>query len=169
MTRLVRELGRTPVHLGPGGHAEVLPAYTGGTDWYAAYARRTEADGADGRLVALHGLDADWDTWEMHPNGDEVVVCLAGELTLIRESAEGSHIREDLCAGGYVIIPAGVGHTADVAGLATALFITSGHGTQHRPVPDPPLFLRLCERVCQTETIGDKRQADWQTCATRGL
>ncbi|QVM84970.1 cupin domain-containing protein [Novosphingobium decolorationis] len=135
MTRLVRELGRTPVHLGPGGHAEALPAYTGTMDWYAAYARRTEADGPDGRLVALHCLDADWDSWEMHPCGDEVVVCLAGELTLIRESAEGSHICEDLHAGDYVIIPSGVWHTADIARLATALFITTGHGTQHRPRP----------------------------------
>lgn len=36
-------------------------------------------------------------------------------------------------AGDYAINPRGVWHTADVAGHATALFITAGVGTEHRP------------------------------------
>jgi hypothetical protein len=37
-----------------------------------------------------------------------------------------------LGAGQYVINEPGTWHTADVAGSATALFITAGLGTQHR-------------------------------------
>ena len=35
--------------------------------------------------------------------------------------------------GHYAINLPGVWHTADVKGHATALFITAGEGTQHRP------------------------------------
>jgi len=38
-----------------------------------------------------------------------------------------------LNAGQYAINAPGVWHTADVSGKATALFITAGMGTQHRP------------------------------------
>ena len=38
-----------------------------------------------------------------------------------------------LRAGEYAINPRGVWHTADVAGHATAVFITAGQGTEHRP------------------------------------
>ena len=40
-------------------------------------------------------------------------------------------IRRD--GGEYVINAPGVWHTADVEGSATALFITAGAGTEHRP------------------------------------
>jgi quercetin dioxygenase-like cupin family protein len=35
--------------------------------------------------------------------------------------------------GEYAINPPGAWHTADVDGRATALFVTAGMGTQHRP------------------------------------
>jgi hypothetical protein len=38
-----------------------------------------------------------------------------------------------LRAGEYAINPRGVWHTAGVASHATALFITAGMGTEHRP------------------------------------
>jgi len=38
-----------------------------------------------------------------------------------------------LAAGEYAINPPGVWHTADVTETATAIFITAGEGTQHRP------------------------------------
>ena len=36
-------------------------------------------------------------------------------------------------AGEYAINPPGTWHTADVEASATALFITAGEGTDHRP------------------------------------
>jgi hypothetical protein len=38
-----------------------------------------------------------------------------------------------LRTGEYAINPRGVCHTADVAGACTAMFITAGLGTEHRP------------------------------------
>jgi mannose-6-phosphate isomerase-like protein (cupin superfamily) len=99
----------------------------------ADYATRTATDGKEGRLVSLHTFAQSWDSWEMHPSGDEVVICTAGKITLHQEMADGSKTTFVLGLGEYAINPPGVWHTADVDGEATALFITAGMGTQHRP------------------------------------
>jgi quercetin dioxygenase-like cupin family protein len=127
-----RSLDRFPLHLGLGAKAVPQPEFTG-FDWYAAYGARHAADGAEGRLVALHTFSEPWTSWEMHPAGDEVVVCTAGEITLIQELASGTTECVTLRAGDYAINPPGIWHTADVTGQATALFITAGMGTENRP------------------------------------
>jgi quercetin dioxygenase-like cupin family protein len=127
-----RSLERFPLHLGLGARAVPQPEFAG-MEWYAGYGARHADDGAEGRLVALHSFAESWTSWEMHPAGDEVVVCTAGEITLIQELPNGSHDRVTLRAGDYAVNPPGVWHTADVAGQATALFITAGVGTEHRP------------------------------------
>ena len=125
-------LDRFPIHLGPGATAAPQPEFTG-MEWYAGYGARHGADGAEGRLVSLHTFAESWTSWEMHPAGAEVVVCTAGEIALIQQSADGRTERLTLRPGDYAINPPGVWHTADVAGQATALFITAGMGTEHRP------------------------------------
>lgn len=127
-----RSLERFPLHLGLGARAVPQPEF-GGMEWYAAYAERHAGDGAEGRLVAMHTFGESWTSWEMHPAGDEAVVCTAGEITLIQERPDGGAERVHLRAGDYAINPRGVWHTADVTGQATALFITAGMGTEHRP------------------------------------
>ena len=122
-----------PVHLGLGATADVEPEFTGAMEWYAGYGDRHHADGAEGRLVSMHTFRESWDLWEMHPNGAEVVLCTAGSLTLHQESPDGSTGSVTLAAGQYAINPPGVWHTADVEREATALFITAGLGTEHRP------------------------------------
>ncbi|OYY91139.1 MAG: cupin [Sphingomonas sp. 28-66-16] len=122
----------TPIHLGLGAKAVVQPDFTG-MAWYADYAARTAADGNEGRLVTMYRFTESWDVWEMHPSGDEVVVCLGGRMTLHQEMADGSTTTIDIGPGDYAINPPGAWHTADVDGEATALFITAGMGTQHRP------------------------------------
>ena len=124
-------LERFPLHLGLGARAVSQPEFTG-MEWYAAYAERHAADGPEGRLVSLYGFSESWTSWEMHPVGDEAVICIVGEITLIQEVAGGTE-SVTLGAGDYAINPRGVWHTADVAGHATALFITAGMGTEHRP------------------------------------
>ena len=64
--------------------------------------------------------------------GEKAVICTAGEITLIQELPDGTQ-SVALRAGDYAINPRGVWHTADIAGHATALFITAGVGTEHRP------------------------------------
>ena len=120
------------VHLGRGAKAEAQPAFDG-VQWYEAYAARTAGDGAEGRLVSLYRFDGNWDAWEMYPAGDELVVCIAGTMTLHQEFPDRAVETVTLGPGNYAINPPGVWHTADVAGEATALFVTVGMGTEHRP------------------------------------
>ncbi len=120
-----------PVHLGLNAKASTEPAFTG-MDWYADYGARHAQDGAQGRLVSMHTFDQSWDSWEMHPMGHEVVICTAGELTLIQE-VDGAQIQTVLGPGEYAINEPGIWHTAQVQTSATAVFITAGMGTEHRP------------------------------------
>lgn len=127
----VFSLGETPVHLGLGATVTREPRFTGDLGWYEAYGARHGADGAEGRLVSLHAFAEPWTSWEMHPRGEELVVCVAGVLTLHQE-IDGAVRTAVLRPGEAVVNPRGVWHTADVAGPATALFITAGEGTQVR-------------------------------------
>lgn len=120
-----------PVHLGLGATAIPQPEMTG-MEWYEAYAERVAADGKEGRLVSLYRFEEDWDVWEMHPKGDELVVCLDGEMVLHQQQTDGSVAKVTLSAGHYAINNPGVWHTADIAASATALFITAGEDTEHR-------------------------------------
>lgn len=122
-----------PLHLGLGATAVTQPEFTG-MEWYEAYAARTAEDGAEGRLVSLSSFAEDWTSWEMHPAGEEVVVCVAGRMVLHQELEDGGTLTLTLERGDYAINPRGAWHTADLPdGEATALFITAGMGTQHRP------------------------------------
>lgn len=126
-------IDKHPIHLGRRGSAIVQPEFTGTMDWYGGYVARHESDGFEGRLVSEFTFDRSWDAWEMHPNGSEVVLCTAGRITLHQEHADGTRDTVALAPGEYAINPPGTWHTADIAGEATAVFITAGVGTQHRP------------------------------------
>jgi uncharacterized cupin superfamily protein len=127
------DMASRPIHLGLGATAAVEPRFTGDFAWYEAYAERHRSDGREGRLVAMHTFDAPWSGWEMHPNGAEVVLCTAGTITVLQQQADGAVTSVRLGAGQYAINPPGVWHTADVEEPCTAVFITAGEGTQHRP------------------------------------
>lgn len=120
------------IHLGLGATAVPQPAFDG-MAWYQAYGERHGGDGVEGRLVSQHSFAESWDSWEMHPEGSEVVICTQGAITLVQEWPDGRREQIALAAGDYAINEAGVWHTADVDNHATAIFITSGIGTQHRP------------------------------------
>ena len=126
------DLRRFPVHLGLGSTVVPQPEFTG-IDWYEAYVDRTAADGGEGRLVSMYDFQTSWDSWEMHPHGDELVVCLSGKITLIQQRDDEPAHAIILSAGQYAINPTGTWHTADIAEPASALFITGGLGTRHRP------------------------------------
>lgn len=134
MTDAPLNLESRPIHLGLGASAVVQPAFPAderAMAWYADYGARSEADGVEGRLVSQFTFSEDWASWEMHPGGAEVVVCIAGTMTLIQQIDDAER-RIALQPGDYAINPPGVWHTADVSGTATALFITAGLGTEHR-------------------------------------
>jgi mannose-6-phosphate isomerase-like protein (cupin superfamily) len=125
-------LEKFPAHLGLGATAVREPEFTGDMAWYEAYGARHAADGKEGRLVSMHTFTMSWDTWEMHPAGDEMVICTAGQITL-HQDIDGKVRTVTLKTGEAVINPPGVWHTADVDEPATALFITAGMGTEVRP------------------------------------
>ena len=123
------------LHLGLGATAEVLEPFDG-MEWYERYGTAQAADGAEGRLVSMYTFDADWDSWEVHPEGAEVVICTAGSIELVQELADGSHATATLGAGQYAVNPPGTWHTANVADTTTCIFITAGKDTRHRPRRD---------------------------------
>lgn len=91
------------------------------------------ADLERGRLVTEFTMTEDWESWEVHPAGDEVVYLLSGSADLILEIGEGEHRPVELRDRGAVVVPAGTWHTADVHRPSQVLHITPGQGTRHRP------------------------------------
>jgi mannose-6-phosphate isomerase-like protein (cupin superfamily) len=85
-------------------------------------------------LVTSSEHDGDWQGWEMHPNGDEIVCLLAGSATLILEAPDGSRCELQLTEpGSFAFVPRGSWHTAKIAATARFFLITAGEGTMHRP------------------------------------
>jgi quercetin dioxygenase-like cupin family protein len=127
------EISKHPLHLGLGATVEVEPEFTGEMSWFESYGERHAQDGPEGRLVSMATFAGPWDMWEMHPVGAELVVCTSGTMTMHQEKPDGSTQSITLGPGQYAINEPGTWHTADIDGEATALFITAGQGTQHRP------------------------------------
>jgi quercetin dioxygenase-like cupin family protein len=131
-----RSLETYPIHLGLGARAVEQPEFPRderAMQWYADYAERHAADGAEGRIMAMYTFTESWPMWEMHPAGEEVVLCTAGTMTLHQEFPDGSTGTAVIGPGEYAINPRGTWHTAEIEGEATAVFVTAGAGTQHRP------------------------------------
>lgn len=83
-------------------------------------------------LVSEFSCDGDWGNWEMHPEGDEFVYLLEGDIEFQLETVEGV-IAQRITGRGAVVVPRGVWHTAKVFQPSRMFFITLGAGTQHRP------------------------------------
>jgi mannose-6-phosphate isomerase-like protein (cupin superfamily) len=92
--------------------------------------RRSELQG--GRLVGRFHNAQDWDIWEMHPAGDEVVCLLSGAIDVVLDEPDGERVVA-LEAARTCIVPRGVWHRAIVREPGDTLHITRGEGTQHRP------------------------------------
>lgn len=126
------DLATTHVHLGLGGRAEVIPDFQWTPEFLARYEAERAADGDEGRLVMMASGDSDWTTWERHPAGEELVVVISGEMTLVQDR-DGTEHRVQLTAGQAAINPRNVWHTAEIAGPCQTLFVTPGRRTEHRP------------------------------------
>ena len=132
MSAAPKNLESNPIHLGLGATATPQPVFTGEMEWYMGYGQRHGGDGVEGRLVSMHTFTESWDVWEVHPSGAEVVLCVAGEIELVQE-LDGREVKTTLTTGEYAINEPGTWHTANVADSATAVFMTAGAGTEHRP------------------------------------
>jgi hypothetical protein len=85
-------------------------------------------------LVACFNFDKDWDTWEIHPHGDELVCLLAGDVDFVLEEEGAQRTVRLNQPQAFVIVPRRTWHTAKVRSPSTALFVTPGQGTETRPV-----------------------------------
>lgn len=86
-----------------------------------------------GRLVSCYEFDQDWDSWEVHPQGDEFVCVLSGAADFVFDLPEG-HKKVTLRGpGAFLLVPRGTWHTAHTNEPCRALFVTAGLGTEHRP------------------------------------
>jgi len=103
----------------------------GGPEFWGQPPEALDALGHDW-LVSEFSCDADWANWEMHPEGDEFVYLLNGDVEFLLELPEGLHA-ERIEGRGAVVVPRGVWHTARVFRPSRMFFITRGAGTQHRP------------------------------------
>lgn len=86
-------------------------------------------------LIACHDFTADWNEWEQHPLGDEIVVLLSGKATmvlLVNGTEEAAELTEP---GSYVVVPSAVWHTAKIDVPTKMLFITPGEGTKNAKEP----------------------------------
>lgn len=84
-------------------------------------------------LVTVSTGDADWTTWEMHPQGAEILVLLEGRLTIVLDDGTGEQ-RHPMAPGATLVVPAGTWHRALIAEPTRMLFVTYGAGTTHRPI-----------------------------------
>jgi hypothetical protein len=121
---------RTYVHLTDGGEARIVPVPD---DFWQTIGSRTDLHG--GRLVSAYrfATGADWDHWERHPAGDEIVSLFSGALDLVLDEDGGRRVVE-LRGRSMCVVPRGAWHFGIVHEPSEALFITQGQGTEHRPV-----------------------------------
>lgn len=81
-------------------------------------------------LVSCFSFDHDWETWEMHPAGDEVVCLLSGRASFEFEGR--GHVAELAVPGTCLIVPRGTWHTAHTTVPTKMLFITPGERTRNK-------------------------------------
>jgi mannose-6-phosphate isomerase-like protein (cupin superfamily) len=84
-------------------------------------------------LVTEYYFDKDWESWEMHPEAEEIVYLLSGSVDLVLEK-DGNRRTVELRGKGVVIVQRGTWHTAKVIEPSNMLVITLGKGTETRPV-----------------------------------
>jgi quercetin dioxygenase-like cupin family protein len=121
-------LSSTYVVLGDNGDA--IPVAV--SDRFFEDLESKEGDFKGKRLISHFTFDKDWETWEMHPVGEEFVCLLSGQVDLILEQGGVENTVQLSTPGSYVLVPRGTWHTARVHTLSSMLFITPGEGTQNR-------------------------------------
>ena len=130
------DLAQSPIHLpsrvAPDAPAVPLHGFGFEPAAFYAYTAKHCAPGEPGRLVMIERSPVDWNAWECHAEGDELVIVLEGEGDLLQE-IDGETRCSPFGPGCTFINPAGVWHTANVRKPMRALYLTPCPGTTHRP------------------------------------
>ena len=109
-----------------------IHSFTGGDEFWSLAGAELDKIGENWLITEFH-FEEDWKSWEMHPNGEEIVYLLSGEMELILEKA-GNIETIELRGKGTVVVPRGTWHTAKVFAPSNVLIITLGKETQIRPI-----------------------------------
>ena len=118
----------TYVHLPDGGAAHAVAVTEAFWPDLMSGKRRYE-----GRLLMASKVCEDMGHWEMHPNGEEVLLLVSGSVEVIFDDGTTERV-VPLGAGQICIVPRGVWHRFVVRQSGRMVFITAGEGTQHRPL-----------------------------------
>lgn len=110
------------------GKGEVIPMPVTETFWQTIDA----SPAATRSMLAVYPMAADWANWEMHPEGEEVLVLLEGHIEMLMDDGKQQTVAE-MRAGTTLVVPAGVWHRALVRAPGRLLGLTYGPGTEHRP------------------------------------
>jgi mannose-6-phosphate isomerase-like protein (cupin superfamily) len=86
-----------------------------------------------GYLMGGFRMTADSDHWEVHPNGDEIILLVSGAVDFILREKTGER-RVELRGRAACIVPRGVWHRTVVHAPSEIVFTTFGIGTEHEPV-----------------------------------
>ena len=109
-----------------------IKSYGGGDSFWNLSGEQLNKIGENWLITEFH-FEEDWKTWEMHPNGEEIVYLLTGSMDLILDKDGNQEIIE-LRGKGSVIIPQNTWHTAKVFEPSNMLIITLGKDTKTRPI-----------------------------------
>ncbi len=125
--KVLKDFTENYVSLSPNGDIE---AFAGGDEFWMS--DKLDKIGENWLITEFYFTE-DWKSWEMHPNGEEIVYMLSGEIDLVLE--KDSEIQTiELRGKGSVVIPRSTWHTAKVFAPSNVLVITLGKETQIRPV-----------------------------------
>ncbi len=131
MERIFPDFTENYVSLGESGEIET---FAGGDIFWSLAGEKLDKIGENWLITEFY-FDEDWKTWEMHPNGEEIVYLLSGAMDLILEK-DGVLQTIELRSKGSVIIPRNTWHTAKVFEAGNMLVITLGKETQVKEVTD---------------------------------
>ncbi len=86
-------------------------------------------------LVQRFAFAEAWRTWEVHPEGDEMVYLLDGDTDFVLWIDEAEQVVRVNEPGSYVVVPRNTWHTARPHRPAELLFFTPGEGTLNTEHP----------------------------------
>jgi quercetin dioxygenase-like cupin family protein len=123
----LKDLTANYVSLGQTGSIQTIE---GGDKFWSLPVEEIESFGENWLITEFY-FDADWQTWEKHPYGEEIVYLLSGSMDLILEKGKTRKVVE-LRSKGLVVVPRDTWHTAKVFAPSNVLVITHGKETQIR-------------------------------------
>jgi mannose-6-phosphate isomerase-like protein (cupin superfamily) len=113
-----------------GVEANRITPVPGGPEFWKTVGRNPAAGGM---LVTASAGTANSRHWEMHPEGDEALVLLEGEVRMIFEAPSGAEAH-DMAPGSTLVVPQGTWHRAETQSAYRMLYMTFGSGTRHKPL-----------------------------------